>query len=43
MSVGSVVVGALLVAVVIGLFVMKFQAIRIIWSAWWDLFKRRDK
>ena len=43
MSVGSVVVGVLLVAVVIALFVMKLQVIRIIWSAWSDLFKRRDK
>ena len=41
MSVGSVVVGGLVVVVVVGLLVMKFQMIRLVWSAGWDLFKRR--
>jgi hypothetical protein len=43
MSVGSVVVGVLLVVVVVGVFAMKLQPIRIVWSSWSDLFKRREK
>ncbi len=43
MNVGRAVVGVLLVVVVVGLSVMKLQTIRILWSTWWDLFKRRDK
>ena len=41
MNVGRVVVGVLLVVVVVGLFVMKFQTIWAVWSTRSDLFKRR--
>ena len=43
MSVGSVVVGVLVVVVVVGAFVLQRYAFWLVLSAWRDMFKRRDK
>ena len=43
MNVGRAIVGVLVAVVVVWVFVMKFYTNRIVWSAWRDLFKRRDK
>jgi hypothetical protein len=39
MNIGRFVVGVLLVAVVVGLFLMKLQIIRIVWSAMREVFR----
>jgi hypothetical protein len=43
MSVGRVVVGVLVVVVIVGALILQRYAFWAVFSAWRDMFKRRDK